>query len=256
LTAKIQRIFAVGDPSLTLDWSPYIQHKTIHACRTWDQSIIRSEARKSDAFFLQEPPKEDWVDIVSQLEAHHLCVIRHALPAATTLQNVSHSIPEAHRQFLSKETAYGSIMLQLLQQNRAINPIALQRLCRVMREKGWHYVCDLCSYRDFGAPVYTDNPVEQGDIHAQLTGLLWRDSIFIRHQPEWTPGALCDEEMIWRVHSEQKVEEGYLYQSLEGFLLGIETSRSLLSYTTWTELREDHESRLQPLLHSCLLSFL
>jgi hypothetical protein len=133
------------------------------------------------------------------------------------------------------------------------NPISLTRLSSILTPKGWYYVCDLAPYRDFGGVLFSDDPVVQADSHAAATGLVWRDSLFIRQPPRWSPQPHFSLGLHWRIANIAPSGDGYIYQTPEGLSIGLRHTRMLSSYTSWEELYIDLHAHIFSFVHSGLL---
>lgn len=239
-------LLVVGDEEHTKKWLPMHKKSRIYALRKWDVEKMNSVSEYS-GLYIQEPPDIDWSLIVSQIKARSHCMIRHGLPIGTLLKQAQEKIPAEYIAMLSKKSPYGSTMNRVRAQKLPHNPISLFELCRLMREKGWYYVCDLCTYRDFGH--------EYTDIRAMdaLCGLVWRDSLFVRKDPFWSTYKGMFSNIQWRIYEKKRVPQGWIYTTPEGLQLGVRGSFALDSYIDWDTLFEAHQDQLHSLIHSGLL---
>ena len=237
----------VGNESYIESWVNHTQSMTIYGLHCWDESKVKT-SRDCTGIYLYLEQNISWSSIVPHLLSKDLCVIRHGLPIGTHLKEAYDMIPVSYRSLLSKRDSYGTLMNRLSEQQTPINPISRVTLSSLMNEHGWKYVCDLCTYRDFG---HEKEDIEQRDA---LCGLVWRDSLFVRTEPIWDVPHNKNYPLSWRIKSKNRVQNGWIYTTLEGLQIGFKGDVSLEEYSDWNVLCMKHQEYVYSFIHSGLLT--
>ena len=236
----------IGSEQYISSWVHGVQSMMIYALRSWDETQLNL-SEECTGVYLHLELEQSWESIVPKLSAQNICVIRHGLPVGAQLREAYELIPKQYRSLLSKSDSYGILMNRISNQDLSKNPIDRMTLAKLMGGFGWTYVCDLCTYRDFG---HEKEAIEQRDA---LCGHVWRDSLFVRATPNWSlPDMKCS--LSWRVHAKQRVADGWIYTTPEGFQLGFRGELSLEEYVHWNVLSMEQKEYVYSFIHSGLLS--
>lgn len=238
----------VGDEQYVTSWASYVRSMTVHALRSWDETKI-NQSENYTGVYLHLEPEQSWESIVPKIKAENVCVIRHGLPIGTLLREAYEQIPDQYLSGLPKNDSYGQLMNRISNQATPKNPIDRTALSHLMSMCGWRYVCDLCTYRDFG---HETEVIEKRDA---LCGLVWRDSLFIRTTPKWQLHETYVSH-LWRVQAKQRVSKGWVYTTPEGLQLGFQGDASLEEYVDWTGLCSEQKKYIHSFVHSGLLALM
>ena len=220
---------------------------TIYGVRSWDESKIKTSVH-CHGMYLHMEHDMPWSTLVKNILAKDICVIRHGLPIGAHLKQAYDMIPQIYRAHIPRLTSFGVLMNRLSMQKTPENPIGRSKLSTLLIDYGWEYVCDLCTYRDFG---HEDEDIEKRDV---LSDLVWRDSLFIRKPPIWSLHTIKNCTLNWRIASKKKVNDGYVYTTPEGLQLGVRGGVSLEEYSDWNVLCSELTSSVYSFIHSGLLS--
>ena len=246
-------ILIVGDPDDTQSYLPEIQAEHVYAMGVWDTEKMESLSGMYSEVYIQDPPSLPWEQVVSYFDKATLCVLRHSLPVGAKLKEAQEMLSQEFYRRFPPESDFCALMTRLMGQKPAKNPIQLLELVIHMERRGWHYLGDLCGFRDF---IQRERPYTyiQASLCDEVTGLLWRDSLFVRTPPQWKPSMNTCYRLVWRIHSESKVDSGWIYKTKEGMQIGLHHTKSLLHYQSWMELCTELPTYVEAFVQSGMLT--